>query len=223
MDFSGKEPLGQCPKCQARIFENGMSYICEKAVGAGKTCDFRSGTIILQQPIDRPQMVKLLSTGRTDLLQKFVSKKNGRAFKAFLVLGKDGKIGFEFEQREPRVKGAGGKPARSKEPPQKIDFTGQETLGKCPKCGGRVFEGPADYVCEKSQAETRPCKFKTGKIICQQPIDRAQITKLLAAGKSDLLDKFISKAGRPFSAYLVTDDSGKATFEFPPRDSGDGT
>src|SRR6266487_3952461 len=50
VDFSGKEPVGQCPKCQARIFEHGLSYVCEKAVGATRSCDFRCGTIILQQP-----------------------------------------------------------------------------------------------------------------------------------------------------------------------------
>jgi len=33
------------------------------------------------------------------------------------------------------------------------------------------------------------------------------------------LTKFISKAGRPFPAYLVMDDTGKATFEFPPREN----
>src|SRR2546425_709647 len=176
-----------------------MHYVCEKAVGAGRTCDFRSGTIILQQPIDRAQMAKLLTSGRTDLLQKFVSKKTGRAFKAFLVQGKDGKIAFEFEKRPPKAKGE----KKPKEPPPKLVFTGQEPLGPCPKCGGQVFEGPTDYVCEKSQADAKPCKFKVGKVILQQPIDRTQVSKLLAGNKTDLLDKFISKSGRPFSAALV--------------------
>jgi DNA topoisomerase-3 len=221
VDFTGREPVGSCPKCKSRVFENGMSYICEKSVGAGKSCDFRSGTIILQQPIEKAQMAKLLTEGKTDLLTKFVSKKNGRTFKAYLALGKDGKIGFEFEPRAPKGKAAEGKAAKSKEPQVKIDFTGQESLGKCPKCGGRVFEGPTDYVCENSQAEKKACKFKTGKIICQQPIEREQVSKLLSAGKTDLMEKFISKAGRPFAAYLVLDDSGKATFEFAPRDTRD--
>jgi DNA topoisomerase-3 len=219
VDFTGREPVGPCPKCKSRVFENGMSYICEKSVGAARSCDFRSGTIILQQPIERAQMVKLLTTGKTDLLTKFISKKNGRSFKAFLAIDKDGKISFEFEPRAPKAKGAAGKNGKPKEPPVKLDFTGQEPLGKCPKCGGRVFEGPTDYICEKSQAEKKPCKFKTGKVICQQPIERAQVTKLLAAGKTDLMDKFISKAGRPFSACLTLDDTGKTTFEFAPRDS----
>jgi DNA topoisomerase-3 len=100
-DFSGQEPLGKCPKDAGRVFEHGMAYTCENAVGPKKTCDFRSGRMILQQPIEREQMKKLLETGRTDLLTGFVSKK-GRRFKAFLVKQPDGKIGFEFQARAPK-------------------------------------------------------------------------------------------------------------------------
>lgn len=102
-DFSTLEPLGTCPKCGARVFEHGMTYTCEKAVGATRACDFRSGRVILQQPVEREQMKKLLATGRTDLLTGFVSKK-GRRFKAFLVKTPDGKIGFEFQARAPKEK-----------------------------------------------------------------------------------------------------------------------
>ena len=97
----GQEPLGACPKCGARVFEHGVAYVCEKAVGPERKCDFRSGRLILQQPIEREQMKKLLETGRTDLLTSFVSKKN-RKFKAFLVKQPDGKIGFEFQPRAPK-------------------------------------------------------------------------------------------------------------------------
>jgi DNA topoisomerase III len=102
-DFSGQEALGACPKCGARVFEHGVAYVCEKALGPGRSCDFRSGRLILQQPIEREQMKKLLETGRTDLLSGFVSKK-GRKFKAFLVKQPDGKIGFEFQPRAPKDK-----------------------------------------------------------------------------------------------------------------------
>lgn len=212
VDFTGKEPLGKCPKCGARVFDAGMNYVCEKSVGAAKSCDFRSGKIILQQPIEAAQMKKLLETGKTDLLEKFVSKRTNRVFKAFLVAGKDGKVSFEFAPREAKAKG--GTERKPKEPAPKLDFTGQEPIGKCPKCGGRVFESEKDYLCEKSQADSKPCKFKTGKMICQRPIEREQVMKLLTTGRTDLLEKFISKAGRPFSAHLVVDDSGKVTFEF---------
>ena len=102
-DFSGQEPLGACPKDGSRVFEHGMAYTCENALGHKKSCDFRSGRMILQQPIEREQMKKLLETGRTDLLTGFVSKK-GRRFKAFLVKQPDGKIGFEFQPRAAKEK-----------------------------------------------------------------------------------------------------------------------
>ena len=70
----------------------------------------------------------------------------------------------------------------------------------------------------RSQADKKPCKFKLSREILQQPIDRTQAQKILTAHRSDLLHKFISKAGKPFPAFLVMDESGKVTFEFPPRE-----
>lgn len=103
VDFGEQETLGACPKCAARVFEHGMAYVCEKAVGLAKTCDFRSGKIILQQPVERAQMQKLLAGGRTDLLKGFVSSRTKRKFSAYLVRGADGKVGFEFEPRAPKA------------------------------------------------------------------------------------------------------------------------
>ena len=189
-----------------------MNYVCEKQAGAERTCDFRTGKIILQQEISPEQVQKMLATGKTDLLKGFISKKTNRKFEAFLVV-KDGKTAFEFVPRE--KKGKGGKAA---EPPPKIDFTGKTEIGKCPKCGGKVFDTEAGYICENSQLEGKSCKFKIGKTILEQPIEAAQAQKILATNKSDLLDKFISKAGKPFPAFLVMDKKGKITFDFPPRD-----
>ncbi|MES2229254.1 MAG: DNA topoisomerase III [Pseudomonadota bacterium] len=107
VDFSGQESLGVCPKDQGHVYEHGASYVCEHAVGANVTCDFKSGKIILQQPVAREQMSKLLATGKTDLLEGFVSNKTRRKFKARLAYDKkEGKVGFEFEPRSPRVPAA---------------------------------------------------------------------------------------------------------------------
>ena len=86
-----------------------MSYVCEHSVANPKTCDFRSGKVILQQEITREQMGKLLADGRTDLLPNFKSSRTGRNFKAFLVKQPDGKIGFEFEKEEGRCREEDGK------------------------------------------------------------------------------------------------------------------
>ena len=110
VDFTGQTPLGPCPKCNGGVYEMGLAYVCEHQVAKPKTCDFRSGRIILQQEILPEQMAKLLNEGKTDLLPGFVSQRTRRAFKAFLVRGKDGKISFEFEERKAKP-GAKGKAA----------------------------------------------------------------------------------------------------------------
>jgi len=217
VDFTGKEPLGKCPACGGTVYDAGMNYICEKATGPDKTCKFRTGKIILQQTIEPVQVKKLLNEGKTDLLKGFVSKKNNRKFEAFLVL-KDGGTAFEFAPREKKSKSGAAKAGKSAEPLPKMDFTGKEVLGKCPKCGGKIFDTEAGYYCENSQRDVKACKFKISREILQQPVEPAQAKKILADRKSDLLDKFISKAGKPFPAYLVMDEKGKITFDFPPRE-----
>jgi DNA topoisomerase-3 len=114
VDFSGQSSLGACPKCKGHVYEHGTNYVCEHAVGAHVTCDFKSGKIILQQPVSHEEFTKLLATGKTSLLQGFVSNKTRRAFKAYLAWdAKEGKVGFEFEPRPERKPAAARKaPAR---------------------------------------------------------------------------------------------------------------
>ena len=115
VDFSDQETLGPCPKDQGRVFEHGTSYVCEHAVGAHVTCDFKSGKIILQQPVTRENMAKLLATGKTDLMENFVSNKTRRKFKAFLAFDKkEGKVNFEFEPRAAKVPAAKKTAAKKK-------------------------------------------------------------------------------------------------------------
>ena len=135
VDFSAQETLGACPKCAARVFDHGMAYVCEKSVGPAKSCDFRSGKVILQQAVEPEQMKKLLATGRTDLLKDFVSSRTRRKFSAFLVRGSDGKVGFEFEKREPKTPVKKAKPtadnSEDKEPVKKAPVK-KEPVKKAP-------------------------------------------------------------------------------------------
>ncbi len=101
MDFNSQESLGACPRCGSAVFEHGKNYVCEQSVPTEAqptpSCDFKTGQIILQQPIERAQMSKLLATGKTDQLEKFVSMRTRRAFKAMLVWDAEaGKVNFEF-------------------------------------------------------------------------------------------------------------------------------
>ena len=101
VDFGDQQSLGACPKCAGAVYELGKNYVCAKSVPTlaqpMPNCDFKTGQVILQQPIEREQMVKLLTTGKTDLLDKFVSMRTRRAFKAHLAWDPAaGKVNFEF-------------------------------------------------------------------------------------------------------------------------------
>lgn len=148
IDFAGQQPLGPCPKCGARVFEFGKNYVCEKSVPTAAqptpSCDFKSGQIILQQPVAREQMEKLLATGKTDLLDKFVSMRTRRAFKAFLAWDKEaGKVNFEFE------------PRTSKFPPRKT--AGGAVREPAAKYGAKAARAPA-RTAAKTAAKKAPAK-----------------------------------------------------------------
>ncbi len=154
VDFSGHTRLGNCPKCSSGVYDHGMSYVCEKSVGPSKSCDFRSGKVILQQEIEAAQMQKLLTDGKTDLLLGFVSSRTKRKFKAFLSKGDDGKISFEFEARPAGAKAAGAK-GRAK-PGAKDDQTQDQPISKA--------AGAKKPAAKKSAVKTPAAKKAAPKV-----------------------------------------------------------
>lgn len=154
-DFSEQKTLGPCPKCQSNVFEHGMAFVCEKAVGAEKTCDFRSGKIILQQQIEREQMEKLLSEGRTDLLKDFVSSRTKRKFSAFLVKGADGKVGFEFEKKAPRAAAAKKGAAAKEEGAEKAEKPAKATKAAPKKAATKTAAAKKTTTTRAKKATTQ--------------------------------------------------------------------
>ncbi len=193
-DFSTlKSP---CPKCGGVVHETYKKFQCKK-------CDFALWKILAGRQFEIAEMEALITQREVGPLQGFRSKM-GRLFDANIKLNDDLEMKFDF----------GG---NGEETAEEVDFSGQESLGKCPRCGSGVFDHGMSYTCEKAVGGIRSCDFKTGKIILKRPIEREQVVKLLAAGRTDLLPKFTSKKGRPFSAYLVMGAGGKVGFEFEPR------
>jgi DNA topoisomerase-3 len=126
VDFTGKISLGPCPKCSGAVYEHGMKYLCEHSVGPHKNCDFNTGKVILQQEVSEEQIVKLLTTGKTDLLTNFKSQRTGRVFKAYLARQDTGKIGFEFEVRV-------AKTALKKRPGLTAEATSEQSVVDAPE------------------------------------------------------------------------------------------
>lgn len=104
-DFTGQEPVGKCPKDGGNVYFVGNAYICENAYGEKPKCNFRLSAKILNLDIPREQAVKLLTDGKTDELNGFISTRTKKPFKAFLIL-KKGEVKFEFPPRAPRAAGA---------------------------------------------------------------------------------------------------------------------
>jgi DNA topoisomerase-3 len=186
-----------CPACGGVIKENYKKFQCQN-------CDFALWRILSGRQFEPIEIEELILRRAIGPLQGFRSRL-GKPFAAIIKLTPELKVEFDFGQQQ----GEG-----DSEP---IDFSDQEPLGTCPKCGARVFSHGLAYVCENAVATPRKCDFRSGKIILQRPIEPEQMRKLLTEGKTDLLHRFISKKGRPFSAHLVRGDGGKVGWEFAPR------
>src|SRR5712691_3616669 len=184
----------RCPKCGGEVHENYKKFQCQ-------SCDFGFWKIVAGRQLEIHEDEALLTDRTVGPLEGFRSKA-GRPFTAQLKLNDDYEVQFDFGD------GADG---GSGEAP---DFSGQEPLGQCPKCGGRVFELPAAYVCERAVGPAKTCDFRSGRVILQRPIERVQMQKLLASGKTDLLPFVSARTRRPFAAYLVRQSDGKIGFEF---------
>jgi DNA topoisomerase-3 len=150
VDLSHEPSLGACPKCGAAVKAFGKNYLCERGVPTQQhpapTCDFKSGQLILQQSVTPEQMSKLLLEGKTDVLDKFVSQRTRRPFKARLAWSaQEGKVIFEFEQREGARKyparAAAAKPAAASAPAAKTTAkktpakTAAASAAKAPRAG----------------------------------------------------------------------------------------
>ncbi|MBB6576236.1 DNA topoisomerase-3 [Comamonas odontotermitis] len=206
-----------CPNCGGVVKENYRRYACTGIHGNGEGCGFSFTKSPAGRTFETAEADQLLRDRKLGPLDGFRSKA-GWPFAAEVAIVRDEdnnnyKFEFVFEDNK-----------SDEESGELVDFGHQNALGACPKCGAPVFEHGANYVCSKAvptaQQPTPSCDFKSGQIILQQPIERDQMAKLLASGKTDLLDKFVSnRTRRSFKAFLAWDkDAGKVNFEFEPRE-----
>ena len=184
----------KCPKCGGGRFEEEYrTYKC-------KSCALIIWKTMAGRLFEAGEVETLLAEGKVGPLEGFRSKM-GRPFTATVKFGEDFKQQFEFENNDST--GA-----------IVIDPVRHEALALCPLCKkGQVYALDNSYACENAVAAEKSCTFRVGKVILQKEIPKEQVQKLIATGKTDLLPKFISKKGRPFSAHLKL-EKNKVGFEF---------
>jgi DNA topoisomerase-3 len=125
IDFTGLQPVAEAPAPRfpagSQVYETPQSYIVRLVVNGEDKVLARCSRRILSRDIPREQFMKLLETGKTDLLEKFWSQRTRRPFSAFLVLKEDGSTAFEFAPRPPKDPNA---PARGRRPKKKEPESG---------------------------------------------------------------------------------------------------
>ncbi len=206
VEFGEAAPLGACPKCGAPVQEHGKNYVCEKSVPTNAqptpSCDFKTGTMILQQPVDREQMQKLLSAGKTDMLDKFVSMRTRRPFKAMLAWDAEaGKVNFEFAPSKfpPRKTAAG--PARAVKTPFGKVVAAKDAKAPAAKKAAAKKVAVKKVASDKPKAPRKTTAASSLKpsdalaaVIGQEPVARTQVIKKLwdyikAEGLQDAANK----------------------------------
>jgi DNA topoisomerase-3 len=183
-----------CPKCgQTGFKESYKAYEC-------RGCGLLIWKNMAGRELEREEVITLLKQGHVGPLEGFRSKL-GRPFSAPVKLDPEFKQTFDFGDS---AEGEAGS----------LDFAALPIIHEtCPACKkGAVHDAGNAYRCSNTSA----CKFRMGKSICQYELPREQVIKLLSEGKTDIIRRFISKKGKPFSAFLKM-DGGKVAFEFEPR------
>ncbi len=122
IDFTGLVPVAQAPLSRypagTEVYETPQSYVVRSVANGEDKVLTRCSKRILSRDIPLEQFMKMLETGKTDLLDKFWSQRTRRPFSAFLALKEDGTTGFEFAPRAPKDPNApakkGGKRSKRK-------------------------------------------------------------------------------------------------------------
>lgn len=190
-----------CPKCGTLgVRENYRKFVCT-------TCDFAMWKSMAGRELTPAEADRLLRDKRLGPLDGFRSRL-GREFSAEVVIRDDHSVKFDF-----------GDDAEDEEDSQDC-----AELGACPKCGAAVLEMTRRYPCRNALGEKPCCDFRLSRHILSRPIEPEEVRQLLASGKTELLQGFVSKrTKRKFAAHLTLardDQSGKLGFEFAEREGG---
>jgi len=99
-ELASYDVMGKCPCCEkGNVYDTPNAYLCENYLKSATPCKFRVTRTLLTRQVPPEQFMKLIKDRKTDVLDKFKSKRTGKYFSASLILKKSGEIGFEFPQK----------------------------------------------------------------------------------------------------------------------------
>ena len=196
-----------CPECQANTFkQTDGSYECKES-----ECNFKLNKYIASHEITPDQAKALLEKGRIGPFETF-KNRFGQSFTAELTMEQGARGGwkpqFIFEGDEEREEEA-------------RNLSDDQLLTEAELPDGtvvKVYETDRAYICPDMATNKQKGGTRLGKEILKKELPKDQVIKLFTEGKTEVIEGFISKKGRPFRAHLLLDKStGKLGWEFPPR------
>jgi DNA topoisomerase-3 len=165
--------------------------------------EFMIYKVIGGRKMSEDEIRELVRTGSVGPLDGFVSAKTRATFPAKLKLAKDQKSGkwkAEYDFGE------------------KADLASIEPFWTDPATGAQLCEAGSNYILREHDGGDWKQAFRVGRLMCKKEITHEQAIQLAERGKTDLIQGFISKRGRPFDAFLVR-RGGRIAWEFPPREA----
>ncbi|MGZ5005098.1 MAG: DNA topoisomerase, partial [Chthoniobacterales bacterium] len=163
--------------------------------------EFMLYKIIGGRRMEEAEIRELVEKGEIGPLDGFISAKTRAGFTAKLKLARDEKTGkwkAEYDFGD------------------KIDLGSVEPFWTDPATGAELCEVGSNYVLREKENGEWKQTFRVPRLMCKKEVTREQAVQLIGNGKTDLIQGFISKKGRPFDAFLVRNDA-RVRWEFPPR------
>lgn len=190
---AARKKLGiKCPLCDGEVETTPFGYGCSNYRTNG--CKFSIGTIA-GRDLTEEEVTKLLTEGKTEILNGFVSKSK-KKFSAALIYKKD-------ENGVPSIQ---------------FDFSGNvpDVLEgvACPVCGEPIEIMPYGYTCRRHRENPEACYFSIGKI-AEKQLSKQDVEELIKNGHTQTLRGFKSKNGKKFDAVLtLTEEDGRKKLKF---------
>ena len=190
---AARKKLGiKCPLCDGEVETTPFGYGCSNYRTNG--CKFSIGTIA-GRDLTEEEVTKLLTEGKTEILNGFISKSK-KKFSAALIYKKD-------ENGVPSIQ---------------FDFSGNvpDVLEgvACPVCGEPIEIMPYGYTCRRHRENPEACYFSIGKI-AEKQLSKQDVEELIKNGHTQTLRGFKSKNGKKFDAVLtLTEEDGRKKLKF---------
>ena len=163
--------------------------------------EFMLYKVIGGRRMEESEIRELVEKGEIGPLDGFISAKTRASFAAKLKLVRDEKTEkwkaeYDFGDN--------------------IDLGSVESFWTDPATGAELCEVGPNYVLREKENGEWKQTFRLPRLMCKKEVTREQAVRLIEQGKTDLIQGFTSKKGRPFDAFLVRNEA-RVRWEFPPR------